>query len=164
MDESLSLGEYVRRLRRERRWSLYDAARECKLSYTHLSRIENDSTVPGPDTVARLAVALGGDLRTMLEKAKCLPAVILEHMSASGAATAPAVLKRAAFPSERGPGRPGPDRTVRQLAGDAVLNDRELDELATAVAQLAQLPDHQRSMVSKFILSLGMEPPGEPVE
>jgi len=42
MDAQLTFGEYMRRLRRERKWNLNTLSEHCELSYTHLSRLEND--------------------------------------------------------------------------------------------------------------------------
>src|SRR3954453_17824082 len=43
MQVNLSFGEYLRRLRRDKRMPLQDVARKAGLSTTHLSRLENDN-------------------------------------------------------------------------------------------------------------------------
>tara|TARA_Y100000310_G_scaffold285999_1_gene309828 strand:- start:157 stop:540 length:384 start_codon:yes stop_codon:yes gene_type:complete len=55
-------------------------AKETGLSPSHLSRLENDNNLPNPETVVKLAGALGGDLDQMLALAKCLPQEILERL------------------------------------------------------------------------------------
>ena len=81
MDQQLTLGETIRRLRREKQWSLGTLAERTGLSYSHLSRVENDSASPQADGIARIAEALDGDLRALLELAACLPEVILQRIS-----------------------------------------------------------------------------------
>ena len=84
MNRQLTFGETMRRLRRQKEWSLGTLAEETGLSYSHLSRVENDSASPQADAVARLAEALDGDLRELLELAACLPAVILQRIARRG--------------------------------------------------------------------------------
>lgn len=80
VDSSLTLGEYIRHLRRRKGWNLQEMAKETGLSHSHLSRLENDNNLPNPETVVKLAGALGGDLDHMLALAKCLPQEILERL------------------------------------------------------------------------------------
>jgi len=72
-----TVGEYMRRLRRRKGWTLLELARETGLSYSHLSRLENNKNLPNPETVVKLAGVLGGDLDQMLALAKCLPQEVL---------------------------------------------------------------------------------------
>ena len=51
MNADLTLGEYIRRLRRQQGWGLEDFAAATQLSVSHLSRIENDKAIPNADTV-----------------------------------------------------------------------------------------------------------------
>src|SRR5215210_6540860 len=95
MDAEITLGEYVRRLRRRKRWQLQELAAATGLSATHLSRIENDSAVPNPDTVVKLSNALDGELELMLQMADCLPREILDRL-VDRAADSGTVLKRSA--------------------------------------------------------------------
>ena len=67
MTEQLTFGEYMRRLRRAKGLNLSDLTQRTELSYSHLSRIENDSSLPQPKTVVEIATALDGDLKRMLE-------------------------------------------------------------------------------------------------
>jgi transcriptional regulator with XRE-family HTH domain len=80
VQDSLTLGEYVRRLRRQAGKSLQEIADMSGLSMSSLSRIENDNAVPNADAVVKLSHALGGDLDLMLVKADCLPEEILERL------------------------------------------------------------------------------------
>ena len=81
MNSQVSFGEYIRHLRRRRRWGLQDLAQETGLSLSHLSRLENDNGIPNPATVVKLAQALDADLERMLELAKCLPREILDRLA-----------------------------------------------------------------------------------
>ncbi|MDA1129146.1 MAG: helix-turn-helix transcriptional regulator [Chloroflexi bacterium] len=62
MESKSSLGQYVRSLRRQKRWSLQVLAESVGLSASRISRIETDSAIPTADTVVKLANALGGDI------------------------------------------------------------------------------------------------------
>src|SRR5215204_2329389 len=95
MQVDLTLGEYLRRLRRDKRMPLQDVARKAGLSSTHLSRLENDNGLPTTDTVVKIHNVLGGDLPVMLELARCLPNEILERYIRRADDGAP-VLKRSA--------------------------------------------------------------------
>ena len=50
------------------------------MSLSHLSRLENEKSLPSVDTVVKLANSLEGDLELMLEMAGCLPKEILERL------------------------------------------------------------------------------------
>ena len=99
MSDSLTLGEYVRRLRRRAKKSLQDVTDETGISVSHLSRIENDSNLPSVDLVVRLAHALEGDMDFMLERADCLPKEILSRLTRR-AAQGGQVMRRAAGSGE----------------------------------------------------------------
>src|SRR5215207_6163828 len=96
MQVDLTLGEYLRRLRRDRRMPLQDVARSSGLSTTHLSRLEYDNGLPTTDTVVKIHNVLGGDLSVMLELAKCLPDEILDRYIRRADDGTP-VLKRSAL-------------------------------------------------------------------
>ncbi len=155
MQEDISLGEYLRRLRRGKELSLYSLSEQTGLSYSHLSRIENDSTLPGPRTVATLAEALGGDLKLMLEMANCLPRVILERIQAQGEPVGPTKLHRTA--GSGGDRQHEADDTLLKLAFSAGLEGQEAAELASAMAVLVCLPGHQRLSIARMIQSLAQE-------
>ena len=155
MEDQISLGEYVRRLRRSKGLSLYALSEETGLSYSHLSRIENDSTLPGPETITKLVEVLGGDLRRMLELAKCLPKMILERIQAQGEPATRAKLHRTAGAS----GGTGRDTAPALLnfATDAGLEREEAEEVASAMAALCSLPAHQRLHIAQMILGFAQE-------
>ena len=80
MQTGLTLGEYVRHLRRRKNWNLQELAKASGLSVSHLSRLENDNNLPNADTVVKLSAALEGDLEQMLQLADCLPREILARL------------------------------------------------------------------------------------
>lgn len=57
--EELRLGERVRELRRERNWTLEQAAKHAGLARSTLSKIENEQMSPTFDAVQKLARGLG---------------------------------------------------------------------------------------------------------
>ena len=153
----LSLGEYMRRLRRGRQWNLQKVSEETGISYTHLSRIENDSTLPNAETVAKIAKALDGDLKFMLERAACLPKEILERIMSLDTVNQSGAMLRAAY---LGDGESSGSDAVRTISGLArqrgVPPDESLDIAATVLA-LFELPAHQRAAFTAFIKSLSGE-------
>lgn len=162
--EHVSLGEYVRRLRRAKGMSLYALAAQTGLSYSHLSRIENDSTLPGPETVAKIAEALGGDLKLMLERANCLPRAILDRIMSREESQQSGALRRTAGQGaaahRRRAGATSPE--VLGLARSAGLDENEALDVAEAVQELINLPKHQREAVVALIATLRQgddEPP-----
>lgn len=98
----LSLGEYVRHLRRHKGWGLQNLADTTGLSVSHLSRIENDIAVPNAETVVKLATALDGDLEQMLTLADCLPQEILERLVRRAGGTASAHRRSAGEQADEG--------------------------------------------------------------
>jgi transcriptional regulator with XRE-family HTH domain len=159
MEAPLTFGEYMRRLRRARRWNLHTLAEETGISYTHLSRLENDSVLPNADSVARLAVALDGDLKAMLEMANCLPKTILDRISSQGQAAARS-LKRTAGPLGNTPDEPTPSpdhNLVAALKQVYSLDDAEARVLADAIAGLVSLDKTQRSPIMSLIISLSAQ-------
>jgi transcriptional regulator with XRE-family HTH domain len=152
MQDRLSLGEYIRRLRKQANRSLLSLAEDTHISYSHLSRIENDSTVPNPNTVVRIAAALDGDLKLMLEMAKCLPREILNRIATREETGEPSSLRRA---SGQEGSKPGPlSASLAGLALPAGLTDEEVGDIMAAVSQLARLKPHTRSAVIEMIRSL----------
>jgi len=78
-----SFGTYLWELRHARRWTLRQLATRSSLSYTYLSRLENNRASPSLDAVVALAEALDGDLRTMIERAGCLPPAVARLLETS---------------------------------------------------------------------------------
>jgi Predicted transcriptional regulators len=56
--EPLNLGQRVRELRKERDWTLEQAARQAGLARSTLSKIENGQMSPTYDALRKLAVGL----------------------------------------------------------------------------------------------------------
>jgi transcriptional regulator with XRE-family HTH domain len=154
----ISLGEYVRRLRRDKQWDLQELADHVDLSVSHLSRIENDRAVPNADSVIRLAKALDGDLGLMLELAEHLPREMLErllrrvngggsaHRRAAGIEPDPTYAR--ALVEDMDP-------SVRQaIAEYFAVPDQDVDGLASTVRQWATLDSADRQQVLDFIAFL----------
>jgi transcriptional regulator with XRE-family HTH domain len=153
--DQLRLGEYIRRLRRQAKRSLLSLAEETQISYSHLSRIENDSTVPNPNTVVRLAAALDGDLKLMLEMADCLPREILNRIAARERTGEPSSLRRTSGHETEKPRQSSTlGASVADLALAAGLTDEEVGDIMAAVDELVRLRPHTRSAVIKMIRSL----------
>jgi len=153
MQSGLSFGETIRRFRRYRKWSLGRLAEETGLSYSYLSRVENDSARPQAETVARLASALNIDLAMLLELADCLPRVILDRIIERGTASGPSLNREA--------GAPQPESRVDSVGALIVdlalkhgLSVAEGHQIAEAVERLVSLPGETRTSVTNLILSL----------
>ena len=160
MDKQLTFGEYMRRLRRSKGLSLHELAQQTELSYSHLSRIENDSSLPQPKTVVEIATAIDGDLKQMLELAECLPQVILDRMVERG--------EGAGAPLKRSAGRGRNSRSVEsalndlamQIARSSGVAPSEARVIADAVERFVQLDEHQRIAVTNLIRSLSADGEG----
>jgi transcriptional regulator with XRE-family HTH domain len=158
MQTQLTFGEYMRRLRRARKWNLNTLSDESGISYTHLSRLENDSVLPTAESVARLAEALDGDLKAMLEMADCLPRVILDRISSQEPSVSS--LKRTAGLPGQAPDEPTPSpdhNLVAALKQVYSLDDAEARVLADAIAGLVSLDKTQRSPIMSLIISLSAQ-------
>lgn len=138
-----TLGAYLRELRRKKTWSLLALSQHSGMNYQHLSRIENDSIVPAPDTVVKLAEALGGDLNLMLQLADCLPRQILERLSARPGSP---VLRRAAS-GAKGEGTSTPNASAKALARAMGVPQSELNDVADAIVRLLSLDARRRQAV-----------------
>ena len=159
MQAKLTFGEYMHRLRRARKWNLNQLAEKCGLSYSHLSRLENDSGVPTAESVARLADALDGDLKAMLVMSDCLPRIILDRIS-SQEAPADSTLLRTAGP--RGNNTegiiPGVDHPMlAKLKETYGLDDAQAGRLALAMDGLVNLEASQRSPLFDLISSISSQ-------
>jgi transcriptional regulator with XRE-family HTH domain len=159
MTEQLTFGEYMRRLRRAKGLNLSDLTQRTELSYSHLSRIENDSSLPQPKTVVEIATALDGDLKRMLELAECLPQVILDRMVERGEG-ATAMLKRSANRRSGHSNEMTLNELARQIAKTSGVSASEAAGIADAVERLVQLDEHQRSAVTNLIRSLTVDREG----
>ncbi|MDA1220267.1 MAG: helix-turn-helix transcriptional regulator [Chloroflexi bacterium] len=159
MEASLTFGEYVHRLRRAHKWNLHALSEHSGISYTHLSRIENDSVLPTAESVARLAQALDGDLKAMLELADCLPKVILDRISAQEQPVANSLLRTAGSASNglEEP-VPGLDHALAlKLKEFYGLDDLQAGALALAIDGLVNLDQFQRSSIFSVIASISAQ-------
>lgn len=152
MRVDLSFGEYLRRLRRDKRAPLQDVARKAGLSSTHLSRLENDNGLPTTDTVVKIHRVLGGDLTVMLELARCLPDEILDRYIRRAHDEAP-VLKRSALGRVDDPifaeafvddMEPLIRRGVARAFG---LSEHDAEGVLTALRRLAKMSEEEREQV-----------------
>lgn len=158
MSAELSLGEYIRRRRREQKCSLQILAERTGLSYSHLSRVENDSTVPKADTVARIAEALDGDLKQMLELADCLPRQILDRMVSPGESLSHRSLQRATHRQAlHSPATHEVDASALALAQVYGLPETDARRTAHAILKLLGLDRGQRVAIENLIQSLDVE-------
>jgi len=163
METQLTFGEQMRRLRRDKNWNLQRLSVETGLSYTHLSRVENDSTVPKAETVAKLAEALGGDLKVMLELADCLPRQILDRIMDHDEAMGSPTLRRAAGQSGRG-SSDGETRTgALEVAREAGLSEEEAQEAAGALTAFLRMHAQHRRAVAALIGQLNSEEDGNEI-
>jgi transcriptional regulator with XRE-family HTH domain len=156
MDAGLTFGEYVRRLRRRKRWQLQELSAATGLSVTHLSRFENDNAVPNPDSVVKLSKALDGELELMLQLADCLPREILDRL-VDRAAIGGTALKRSAGNQPADFSFPQAliediDPSVREtLATHFGLSETDIDGLFGILQRVAQMEPAQRSTVLDFL-------------
>jgi len=152
MEEKLTFGETIRRKRRAKKWSLVELQKATGLSYSYLSRVENDSASPQVEAVAKIAEALDADVTELLELAQCLPEVILKRLAQRTEASASALNRTA------GAGADGPKSSVgalvTELAVGRGLPVPEANELADVVERLVALPPDQRSLATRLILTL----------
>ena len=159
MQTQLTFGEYMRRLRRVRKWSLTQLAENCNISYPHLSRLENDSVVPSVESVVRLSEALEGDVKIMLELSNCLPRVILDRIKSQEESTADSLMRTAGFggdPSEE-PIR-GLDHALSASLKEVYdLEDSDAGALALAIEGLVNLEGTVRASILSMISSLSAQ-------
>jgi len=144
VNRELSLGKYIRELREQKRLSLLELSNRTGLAYSHLSRIENESTVPSPDTIVKIAEEIGGDITLMLNKANNLPRVILDRLIERDRAVGLQTLHRAI------PGRDAQSPSDDVLEGTD-LTQAEIEELQAALEGLLRLHPHARRAVINLI-------------
>jgi len=145
----LTLGKYIRELRLAKGLSLIDLSARTKNGYSHLSRIENESTIPSPETIVKLTNELGGDLTIMLQKADNLPRVILDRLVERDKVVRVQALNRSLrTPQEMGD-------TDAEAIGESVdragLNEQEVAALRQAVDELIALRPHARRAIMQLI-------------
>ena len=148
MTTQLTFGEHIRRLRRDKKWNLQRLSEATGLSYTHLSRVENDSAKPKVDTVVRICEALDGDLTEMLELADSLPGEILDRMRQRQEQDSPSL------PRSAGPRRRRPKGEALALVRAAGVSEEETSDLAEALVELLELHPERRELVKGLIRSI----------
>ncbi len=146
----LSLGKYIRELRDRKRLSLLEVSNRTKIAYSHLSRIENESTIPNPETIVKLADVLDGDLTVMLQKANKLPRIILDRLMERDRAVRLQTLQRAIPGAKREPDDVA-DETANRILAKANLSEQEVGELKEAIETLVGLRPHARRAIIQLI-------------
>jgi transcriptional regulator with XRE-family HTH domain len=155
MNAPLTLGEYMRRLRRAKRWGLQELSEASGLSVSHLSRIENDSALPNVETVVKLSNALGADLEVMLEQAQCLPQEIMDRLLQRANGDQTAVRRSAGDGADPGFARAlieEIDPRLREALEQRFrLSPGDIDGLFTLLQRLAAMRPEQRAVVLDFL-------------
>ncbi len=162
MQESLTLGEYVRRLRRQTKTSLQDLADATGLSISHLSRVENDNAMANPDTIVKLCRALGGDLELMLLKADCLPQEILERLTRRASQGAAALRRATGDQADVGFAHAlvgDMDPQLREaIASQFGVSNNDADALFEALRQLSTMTPELREIAMNAVAALAKGP------
>jgi transcriptional regulator with XRE-family HTH domain len=157
--DDVSLGKYIRRLRESQGLSLLALSTKCGVAYAHLSRIENESTVPSPETIVRICRQLDGDLTLMLKKADNLPRVILDRLIERDQAVKAQTLRRALPGGDQESA--GPGSAPLPPAATAELTEGEVAQLSEAMQRLVTLRPHARRAVIELISVLQDEGDGD---
>lgn len=148
--EDLSLGKYIRKLREDKRLSLMALSNQSLVAYAHLSRIENESTIPNPETIVKIADQLDGDLTLMLQKANNLPRVILDRLIERDRAMKLQTLRRS-IPGVMDESQNDDEESLIKAIGDAELSEIEVADLREAIVSLVSLRPHARRAVIQMI-------------
>jgi transcriptional regulator with XRE-family HTH domain len=149
-NDDLSLGKYIRQLREGKRLSLLELSNRSTVAYAHLSRIENESTIPNPETIVKIAHELDGDLTLMLQKANKLPRVILDRLMERDKAVKLQTLRRA-IPGESDDSPGGTDESSVRAIESAELTEQEVTQLREAIEGLVSLRPHARRAVIQLL-------------
>lgn len=80
MEQPLAMGEFIRRVRRERRILLKDLARVVGVSHFYLSKIENDAAEPSAELLLKLAAALRVPARELFRRSAKLAETPLDSL------------------------------------------------------------------------------------
>ncbi len=146
----LSLGKYIRHLREGRRLSLMELSNRSTVAYAHLSRIENESTIPNPETIVKIANEIDGDLTLMLQKANNLPRVILDRLMERDKAVKLQTLRRA-IPGDSEDSTGSAEESSVRTIESADLTEQEVSQLREAIDGLVSLRPHARRAVMQLI-------------
>ena len=157
-----TFGDYVHNLRRARKMSLHALADATKLSYTHLSRLENNSIVPKAETVSKVASALDGDLKLMLELADCLPKEILDRMMTRPQAASVSLPRSAGRGGGGEPSKTGTHSVVTTaLKQEHHLTEERAETIGKVVDLLVHLDDQQLNALALTIRAFSAEQPDD---
>jgi transcriptional regulator with XRE-family HTH domain len=161
MADDESLGKYIRNQREQLNMSLLDLSTRSGVAYSHLSRIENESTIPNPETIVKIADQLEGDLTLMLQKANNLPRVILERLLERDSAIRLQTLQRAVDGADGSCDNAGDD--LARLVENAKLTNQDVADFRAGISDLLMLAPHARRAVLLLISTLtGDEGDGAP--
>jgi len=149
----LSLGKYIRKLREGRGLSLFALSEKSGVAYAHLSRIENESTIPSPDTIVKIATEIDGDLTLMLQKANNLPRVILDRLMERDAAVRVQTLQRSMSGFDETPDYASA-QSLAKVIEESNLDNSDVAELQQAISDLLTLKPHARRAVVQLIAVL----------
>jgi len=152
MADEESLGKYIRNQREQLNMSLLELSTRSAVAYSHLSRIENESTIPSPETIVKIADQLEGDLTLMLQKANNLPRVILDRLLERDSAVRLQTLQRAVDGADGSYDDTGDD--LARLVQDAKLTNQDVADFRAAISDLLQLAPHARRAVLQMISTL----------
>jgi transcriptional regulator with XRE-family HTH domain len=153
VETDLSLGKYIRQLREAKGLSLTELSNRARVAYAHLSRIENESTIPNPETIVKICAELDGELTLMLQKANNLPRVILDRLLERDKAVKLQTLRRS-IPGESSGNREGSDQSAIRAIEGVDLSEQEVAQLREAIEGLVSLRPHARRAVIQLIAVL----------
>jgi transcriptional regulator with XRE-family HTH domain len=66
----MTFAQHIRTLRKKKKWSVYDLAKEINRTPGYISKIEARGEIPSPDMILKLAEVLGTDAGKLVEVAK----------------------------------------------------------------------------------------------
>ena len=161
MSQQLTFGEYIRRRRKELKLSLGDLAKKVEVSYTYMSKIENDQQIPSVITVFRIANALEA---SVLELSKRLPSDIIERLLEEQAKPAASMQRKSGSPANEEQASRAlvenvPKELVTALANFFDLDPHEPDtrELVHCIQALARMEGGVRTALVTVIAGLAEE-------
>ena len=80
----MKVGNELRKLRKQKGMGIKTASKELGVSYTYLSRVENEHRTPSPALVKKLSSLYGVETEELLAKLHHLPPDILQILDAHG--------------------------------------------------------------------------------
>lgn len=122
--------------------------------------MENDSTLPNPKSVAKLAEALEADVKPLLELANCLPRTILDQIMSRQDATRP-TMRRGAVLHGKGVNDDKIRLVANALSQVTDLDKEEASDMAAAMLQLASAGGQQRQAMLSVIETFSTKETGD---